>query len=305
MSLLGDLPSSAAAAVIRLRSLGDCVLTTPALSILKQARPDLRIAVVVEERFAPVFTGNPDIERILPPSPALLRAFRPHLCLNLHGGTRSLVLTGASGARFRAGFQHFRYSSAFNVRLPRAQEVFGTERVVHTAEHIASAFFHLGAPRCEIPRASLFADAALLPEIRSPYAVLHPVAATPAKTWRAEGFLAVARHLSRDGGLEPVFIAGPGEDLSSFAEHRTLTGLPLERIKALLSRAALFVGNDSGPAHMAAAFGVPVVALFGPSNATVWAPWRTQSRVLQNKEDITRIALEDVLAACDCRRVTQ
>ena len=56
------LPPGARVAVIRLRSLGDCVLTTPALSLLKQARPDLRIGVVVEDAFAPVFAGNPDVE---------------------------------------------------------------------------------------------------------------------------------------------------------------------------------------------------------------------------------------------------
>jgi heptosyltransferase III len=45
-------------------------------------------------------------------------------------------------------------------------------------------------------------------------------------------------------------------------------------VKTVLSRAALFVGNDSGPAHMAAAFGIPSVVLFGPSDPVVWAPWR-------------------------------
>ena len=48
-------------AIIRLRSLGDCVLSTPAIHLLKQARPDLKIAVVVEPRFAEVFEGNPDV----------------------------------------------------------------------------------------------------------------------------------------------------------------------------------------------------------------------------------------------------
>ena len=64
---LESLSPGARVAVIRLRSLGDCVLTTPALEILKTARPDLRIAVVVEDRFAPIFEGNPDIDEILGP----------------------------------------------------------------------------------------------------------------------------------------------------------------------------------------------------------------------------------------------
>src|SRR5271170_816391 len=87
--VLDRLPDRARVAVIRLRSLGDCVLSTPALEILKQARPDLRIAVLVENRFKPVFEGNPHIEALLPPSIPALRDWHPELCLNLHGGTRS------------------------------------------------------------------------------------------------------------------------------------------------------------------------------------------------------------------------
>ena len=63
--VLNSLPERARVAVIRLRSLGDCVLTTPALEILRQSRPDLRVAVVVEDRFAPVFEQNPAVESLL------------------------------------------------------------------------------------------------------------------------------------------------------------------------------------------------------------------------------------------------
>src|SRR5712664_1876580 len=108
MNALEQLPKNAHVVVIRLRSLGDCVLTTPALQILKQSRPDLRIAVVVETRFAPVFEGNSDVTEILPPQMSAIVRWRAELCLNLHGGTRSMVLTRASRARLRAGFAHFR-----------------------------------------------------------------------------------------------------------------------------------------------------------------------------------------------------
>ena len=90
----------------------------------------------------------------------------------------------------------------------------------------------------------------------------------------------MAEHLRHDHDLETVFIAGPGEDLSAFAGFRTVVGAPLEETKSLLQGASLFLGNDSGPAHMAAAFGLPVVVLFGPSDAVVWAPWQTASEVL-------------------------
>jgi heptosyltransferase III len=273
-SVFDSLPAGSRVAVIRLRSLGDCVLTTPALDILKRFRPDLRLAVIVEDRFRAVFKGNPDIDEILPPDLAALRRFRPDLTINFHGGTRSAWMTALSGARLRAGFGHYRHQFPYNVRIPRAQEILAVERKVHTAEHLASAMFFLGAPVGEIPRAKLAAPAAG----RSQTAVLHPVAAASDKTWPAVRFLQVAVHL-RSTGLDPVFVGAAADDLAAFNSFRTLQG-SLSELKGLLARAALFIGNDSGPAHMAAAFGLPVVVFFGASDREVWAPWRTASEVL-------------------------
>lgn len=286
-------------AILRFRSLGDCVLTTPALDILKGVRPDLRVAVVVEDRFRAIFDDNPDVDEVLPPEPGRLRAFRPRLCLNLHGGTRSAWMTAVSGARYRAGFRHYRHQFVYNLRIPRAQEILGVERTVHTAEHLASAIFYLGAPAQEIPRAKLVAQGKTG---RNACATIHPVAATPEKTWRPEGFLAVADSL-KSSGLEPVFIGGASDDLSPFRAYRTVSGAPLAEIKGLLSTAALFVGNDSGPAHMAAAFGLPVVVIFGASNPAIWGPWRTVSEVVSAPSGIAQVSTAQVLDALQRLRV--
>jgi heptosyltransferase III len=292
--VLERLAPGARIAVVRLRSLGDCVLTTPALALLKQARADLEIGVVAEDAFAPIFTGNPDVARILAPGTAEIVRWRPQLTLNLHGGSTSVRLTLASAARLRAGFTHFRFQPVYNVRIPRAQEILGVERKVHTAEHLASAMFYLGVPRTEIPRARLFATRR---PRRAPYAVLHSMASAPDKTWPAERFLAVAEHLERQLGLEPVFIAGPGESLAPFDRYACLAGASLEDLKSLLAGAALFIGNDSGPAHMAAAFGLPVVVLFGNSDREVWSPWQTESVVLANPSGIHFIGVREVVQA--------
>ena len=298
------LPIGCRVAVIRLRSLGDCVLTTPALDILKRARPDLRIAVVVEDRFRAVFEGNPDIETLLGPSWRELRAWSPEFCLNLHGGSASARLTALSGARTRAGFAHFRWPWLYHVRIPRVQQILGDERAFHSAEHVASAMFYLGAPRVEIPRAKLFAGrTGLLACPSAPYAVIHPVASQPDKTWHATGFLHAARFLRESLDLDPVFIAGPGEDLAAFREYRTVIGAPLGEIKSLLSGASLFLGNDSGPAHMAAALGLPVVAIFGASDPAIWHPWRTASVVVQNAAGIQSVTERQVLDALERMRV--
>ena len=290
--ILEHTPEGSRIAVIRLRSLGDCVLTTPALALLKAYRPDLRVGVVVEDRFRGVFEGNPDVDEILRPELGAFARWRPRIALNLHGGTRSMWLTVASMARVRAGFGHHSGSLLYNARIPRAQEILRVERPVHTAEHLASAMFYLGVPSSEIPRAKLVA-----PGGEGGAAVLHPFAARPDKEWPRDRFVAVARHLR-----EPVILAGPGDDCSAFREFRVMRDASLDEVKRVLAGAHVFVGNDSGPAHMAAAFGVPVVVMFGPSDPVTWAPWRTESQILTapRMEDIR---VDAVIAAAEGLRV--
>ncbi|MGH9663036.1 MAG: glycosyltransferase family 9 protein [Bryobacteraceae bacterium] len=272
------------------------MLTTPALALLKRQRPDLRVAVVSEERFFPVFEGNSDVDRLLPPSISAVRNWRASLCLNLHGGTRSAWIALLSGARFRAGFRHYRWPFLYDVPIPTAQEILGVQRKVHTAEHLASAMFFLGVAREEIPRARLTAD---LPVSSAPYAVIHPFASAPDKTWPAERFRETAQALAERRGLEPVFLAGPGDDASPFGAWRIFQSLPLAKVKNVIAGASLFLGNDSGPAHMAAAFGVPVVALFGSSDPVVWAPWKTESMTLTSAGGIQGISTAQTLAAVE------
>ena len=287
-SLLDRLPSDARIAVIRLRSLGDCVLTTPAIALLKNHRPDLKITVIVEPRFAAIFEDNPDINEIRS------SACAADLTLNLHGGTRSMMLTAATRAKIRAGFAHHRYSFVYSHKIRRAQEILQVDRRVHTAEHLASAMFWLGVPQTEIPRARLFAPPT---EISGPYAVIHPFASAPDKTWPAERFVEFARRMNC------VFLAGPEDDITPFKAYKVYKNAPIARIKSVISGAQIFLGNDSGPAHIAAAFGIPVVVLFGASDPVTWAPWRTESQVLTSPEGIAAISIDHVTAAMEALKV--
>lgn len=296
--VLNSLPRGARILVIRLRSLGDCVLSTPGLALLKQFRPDLRLAVMVEDRFREIYTGNPDLDDILPPSKSAAFRFRPQLTLNLHGGSRSAVLTAASMARHRAGFGHYRHKWLYSIHIPRAQEILGEERKVHTAEHVASAMFYLGVPQSEIPRARLFAQKTRKNVLRTRFfCVFHAFASAAGKAWPAERFLSLARRVHDELKLEPVFLGGPGDDLSPFSEFECLSNAPLEEVKQRLADADFFIGNDSGPAHMAAAFGLPAVVLFGSSDPVVWAPWRTRAEVIAAPEGLSSIRVEQVFDA--------
>jgi ADP-heptose:LPS heptosyltransferase len=298
--ILDQLPEGSRVSIIRLRSLGDCVLTTPAIALLHKTRPDLKISVAVEPRFAPVFQGNPAIEHIAGPDWRAVRSWEPALCLNLHGGTRSQWMTALSGARVRAGFAHHNFTFAYNLKIPRAQSILGVNRTVHTAEHLASAVFALGVPVQPIPRASLFAG---VPPAAVRYGIIHPFASGPEKQWPAQRFCEVARYLEL-WNIKPVFIAGPADDPAPFRRHEVLQGT-LSKAIALLSKAVVFIGNDSGPAHVAAAFGVPSVVLFGNSNPAIWRPWETESEIIVAREGLNSVSVSRIIAALERLRVLE
>jgi hypothetical protein len=97
------------------------------------------------------------------------------------------------------------------------------------------------------------------------YAAIHPFSGSRKKNWPIEGFQAVAERLA--GVMEVRWCAGPEEELDGAWRFERTGGL-IE----FLAGARVYLGNDSGPAHLAAAVGTPVVAMFGPSDARVWAP---------------------------------
>lgn len=299
-SAIDQLASGSRVAIIRLRSMGDCVLTTPAIHLLKQYRPDLEIGVVVDDRFRDVYTGNPDIDALLAPSRGVLLGWRPRLVLNLHGGTRSAWMTAFSLAPWRAGFAHFAMQPIYNLHIPRAQQILGEERTVHTAEHVASAMFYLGVPQSKIPRARLFADPL---ERSQPYCVIHPQATAQEKIWPAERFLALASFVQKELALEPVFLGANDAELSPFSTFTCLSGAPLNEAMSWIHGASLFVGNDSGPAHVAAAFGRPGVVLFGGSDPVVWAPWECPQLRQIVRTPVASIPVDEVSDVLRAQRI--
>jgi heptosyltransferase-3 len=317
-SILPSLPSGARILVVRLRSIGDIVLLTPALRLLKEWRSDLRISVVVESRFRELLENNPDVDEILDPGhgarwtkiasrAGAVREIRRRgfsLCINLHGGPTSSLLTAWSGARWKAGFEHFRRRGIYQILIPDAREILN-KPFIHTAEHQASAFFHLGLPRKEIPPARIEVTAAetawwkgerrkLGLPAEGDYAVLHPTALYATKQWALENFARLGKHLEHELGLPVIYSCGPGEagvldavEKCAVAPLRRLSAPGLRQFAAALAAARIFIGNDSGPAHMAAALGRPGVVIFGSSSSRIWGPWPPASlwRVVQNDYD--------------------
>jgi ADP-heptose:LPS heptosyltransferase len=119
--------------------------------------------------------------------------------------------------------------------------------------------------------------------------------------WPVENYRALASALA--AGIEPVFIGGASDDLTPFRAWRIQQGGSLEQLKSLLAGASLFIGNDSGPAHMAAAFGLPLVMLWGNSNPAIWSPWKTEHVLLHDPHGIARIEVQRALQGVEHLRV--
>src|SRR5205823_7933483 len=115
----------------------------------------------------------------------------------------------------------------------------------------------------------------------------HPGSVLETKRWSAHRFGELARGLAARG-LTIVVTAGPGEE--SFASQVAreiqgtviLLGLTIPELAELIRGARLYIGNDSGPMHLAAAVGTPVVAVWGSSDSRRWRPWSVEHRVVQN-----------------------
>ena len=320
-SLLPELPPKARILIVRLRSIGDIILLTPSLRLINEWRPDLRLSVIVEARFRELLQANPAVDEILNPGEgsgagsllSRIKAVREvrrrgfSVCVNLHGGPTSRFFARWSGAPWRVGFAHYRGLSLYNIVVPDARTILN-QPSLHTAEHQAAAFFYLGLPGKEIPRAELFCGlsqarwweskrASLNLAADQPYAIIHPTAAYKTKEWAAEGFAQIGAYLERQRHIAPIYSCGPGEpsvldavQKATAAPVRRLEGLSLGEFAAALTKARLFVGNDSGPAHMAAALSRPVVVIFGSSSSPIWGPWPRQganvnSRIVQNPYD--------------------
>lgn len=306
---LAGLRMGARLLVIRMRSMGDTVLLTPALRLLHRWRPDLELSVLVESPWDQILEGNPAIHTVLMASGKLPTAWRLRRAgyeavINLHGGPTSAWFTRVSGARLRAGFAHYRSTRAYTHLAPTAQEILGRSGPVHTAEHLASCFFWLGVPMAAIPPAEVFPSEPVSERVTKRlqafgigpgdgYAVIHPTALYDTKQWKASGFAEVSEYLEARYGLRSVFVCGETEVRVLDAVERQASrpllraaGWPIRELVALMAGGRVMVGNDSGPAHIAAAVRIPVVTIFGSSHSAVWRPWEAvDSAVVQNYFD--------------------
>lgn len=284
--------------VIRLRSIGDTVLATPSLIALKRFLPNAKIDVLLEKWVAPVLDGFDAVDDVLIAGSTAadkfqtireIRRRRYDIVFNLHGGTTSTLLTYASGARHRVGYQNYQYSFLYDHRLSSSADFWGREQT-HSAEQQLALPGSAGVPVDDKPLSRIAVTAAAMASLKQKlnnlsfkldgsFAVIHPVAAFDSKRWAQEKF-AITIDFLAERGISSIAVGSP-QETAELESLRSLCSAPvwasgdidLPETAALLSRASLFVGNDSGIAHMAAALKVPSVVIFGSMNRNHWYPW--------------------------------
>ncbi|PYS35351.1 MAG: hypothetical protein DMF75_03925 [Acidobacteria bacterium] len=331
--------------VARLRSIGDTVLTTPSLFALRRFLPHAQIHILLEDWVAPVLDGSDLIDRVVTvPRDGTsararvareLRAEQYDVVYNLHGGTTATLFTRATGAEYRVGFEHYRYARLHNHVAPSAREIW-QRPTLHSVEQQLALIGWTGVPVSDRPATRLTvseeAVATVSEKLRlagfeveksERFAVIHPTAAFDTKQWATDKFARVAEELPARG-LTPVAIVSSKEEpiLESLIEQTSvrligLSNLSLPEVAALASRSRLFIGNDSGIAHIAAAVAAPCVVIFGSSNRAHWRPWTTHPNEVvfedmpcqpcpgyfcaefEKPECIRRLPVERVVAAID------
>lgn len=306
--------------LVRLRSIGDTVLMTPCLTALKKCRSSTKIAVVSEPLAAPLLEHHPLVDELFVTEADArararlllqLRRRRFAVAFNLHGGTTATLITRFSGAEWTIGYAGYRGSGMLRLSPPAPDVLLG-KTAIHSVEQQLALLQYAGVPMPEsiclhltvseaAKRSVIERLNAAQINLETGFALISPAAAFASKQWAENHFAQIIDHIAGVWKLPSVIIAGRGEEeiarrVASFVRHQPhiISGLNLKELAALISLSSLFVGNDSGPMHIAAAFVRPLVVIFGSSNPTVWHPWTTAPhRVVQGAEEAsaeTRIA---------------
>ena len=324
--------------IIRLRRMGDILMTTPAVRALREGFPSARLVYAVEEPFRELVEGSPLLDEVLvlPAHPDLrtffnilrkIRRERFDAVLDFHGGPRAFQMAFFSSAGIKIGYKVKFKSWLYTQTVPRSP----LDGPVHSVANHMKLSRALGA--CGPPGRleTVPATAEEAGQVRSRleacglkeggYVVFHISAGNRFREWGADNIRRLILLLQQRTSAGVVLVGGP-EDRAEAEIIRqgaptvySMAGeINLRQLQWLISQARLFVGPDSGPMHMAATTSTPIVALFGPTLPDNFAPWMADS--VEIKKDfecrpcrqikcvhkdfrcLQSITPEDVLPAC-------
>jgi ADP-heptose:LPS heptosyltransferase len=289
--------------IIKLRGIGDVLLSTAVTANLRRAFPDSRIDFLTEPPSVEVLNGNAFLDEIVVfdrrrmSGPGLIRMVRSRrysMVIDLFGNPRTALVTRCSGARYRVGYR-FRFRSyAYNILVtPRGAEVHNVQFNLDALDSIGVAIQNRNlyfpvASADEQFADRFFREAGLEGKT---VAAMNASGGWYTKRWSIDRFSALADRLFERHGVSVVVIWGPGEEEQArkILEEMKHPGFlipptTLKQLGAVLNRCAIMVSNDSGPLHIAAAVGTPVLGIYGPTNPALQGPYGAGHMVVSNEK---------------------
>lgn len=286
--------------VVATRQIGDVFLTTPLIRAVRQRWPDARIEVLGFQGTLGMLAGNPDVDELLETPPRLgvrgalqwtRRLWRRYdLALVTDAGDRAHLL-GWIASRCRSGVVPGEGGSSWWKRraLRHAVDAAGDRGAVHVVNEKLALLAPWTGPTPElavVPPAAASLPDDLQSALQPGAVVVHAPSMWNYKQWPLEHYVEVVRALLAQGRQVVLTGSGSARDQACIAPLRSVGTSPqlldtsgrlsFRQLVTLFRRASLYIGPDTSVSHLAAASGIPVIALFGPTNPMRWAPWPSE-----------------------------
>jgi len=294
---------------VRLRLIGDVLMTTPSLRILKNNLPEAKIYYLVEPPQDELLRGNPDIDELIilrrnasfKEILSLVRKMRKEkfdIAIDFHGGPRASLLTLLSGAKFRVGYNYSPRKIFYHIKVERGVK----EGYIHSVLNQFNLLRGLGIESNDLP--PLF-----MPELENferekfeqifkksgleekKFIVMHVSAGNQYREWGVENWKKLIEIIFGKRTDIKVALIGSEKDLLyeenlKFPNTVSFIGkLNLGEVRELIKRSLLFIGPDSGPMHIASTTKTPIIAIFGPTTPSVFGPWKKDSIIIEGSTD--------------------
>ena len=283
--------------IIRPGALGDAVLTEPVVASVRAAQPDAHIELAGRTEFLPLLVGPGRADACRSMDDAAFTSLFTDGPAELPGYDAILAyLPDADGALAAKLSACCARTVVFDPRPP-------DDATVHIVDHLLAALGPFGIePARTDPVVEVRPEWAAVPGLPGEYAVVHPGSGGAAKRWPAEKWAAVIRALRP---LPAVLTCGPADEETVAGVLERLDAAvgvvrdqPVTTIARVVGGAGVYFGVDSGVTHLAAALGVPTVAVFGPTDPAIWAPRGRHVRVVAGPQKTTAsVSVDSPLAA--------
>jgi len=282
--------------ISRMKFIGDVVLTTPVVRAVRERFPSAHIAYLAEKQAVSLLEGNPHLNELIAfdfSKPGFLEQLRViqrlrkgkfDVFIDLFCNPRTALLARSSGAPVRIG------------KEVRGRGRLYTDRIVDDGKPKTAVEYHyqyvqpLGVERTHVQTEIFLSDAEKREagiylkwqdvDLEKPIVGLHPGATWPAKVWPAERFADLIDLIKAKLDVQVVVTQGPRDaaiidKISGLAIGNAtfLKAVPLRQLAAVLSKFSVYVANDSGPMHIAAAVGTRTIGIFGPGEENIWFPY--------------------------------